>query len=230
MNSVSTRSRPGRPRAVPGHDEQVSPREQILDAAARLFVEHGFAGTSTRMIAEQAGMRQASMYYHFAGKDEIVVELLATSVRPSLEVVRSLPAELSPAAALLAVVTADLDTLSSTAHNIGVLYLLPELQGPGYSTFHSERDELRRAYGRLGVSASSSAGVEAEVDERMLGSLIMQLVEVVIELRRSGTPDATDREAIAAGCLRLCGLGPEQIRAATSDLSSVMAVRRPALG
>lgn len=51
----------------------MAPREEILDAAAGLFVDRGFEGTSTREIAEAVGIRQASVYYHFpSGKDEIL--------------------------------------------------------------------------------------------------------------------------------------------------------------
>jgi AcrR family transcriptional regulator len=76
-------ARVGRPRAVPDAGSPLSPREQILDAAAALFAEHGLSGTSTRAIAERVGIRQASLYYHFAGKDDLLVELLTRSVRPA---------------------------------------------------------------------------------------------------------------------------------------------------
>ena len=62
----------------------MAPRAQILDAAAELFVRQGLAATTTRQIADRVGIRQASLYYHFAGKDEILLELLTQSVRPSL--------------------------------------------------------------------------------------------------------------------------------------------------
>src|SRR5690606_6446151 len=71
-----SRVRPGRPRHLP--DKGVgTPREQVLEAAALLFTSKGFAATSTREIAEAVGIRQASLYYHFAGKDEILAALLA---------------------------------------------------------------------------------------------------------------------------------------------------------
>ena len=105
--------RPGRPRVVPNADSALSPRDQILDAAAALFVENGISATSTRAIAERVGIRQASLYYHFAGKDDMLVELLTTSVRPSLELVRGLeqlvPESASAAGALAALVVADVE-------------------------------------------------------------------------------------------------------------------------
>ena len=75
------RRRAGRPRLRPASDADVPPREEILDAAAGLFVSQGLAATTTRQIAERVGIRQASLYYYFAGKDEILLELLTQSVR-----------------------------------------------------------------------------------------------------------------------------------------------------
>ena len=44
---------------------------QILDSAYRLFTEKGFRGSSLRDIAEQSGIKAASIYNHFRSKEEI---------------------------------------------------------------------------------------------------------------------------------------------------------------
>ncbi len=46
-------------------------KEQILDSAYRLFTEKGFRGSSLRDIAEQSGIKAASIYNHFMSKEEI---------------------------------------------------------------------------------------------------------------------------------------------------------------
>lgn len=45
--------------------------ERILDAAERLFAEHGFDGTSMRMITGQAGVNLAAVNYHFGSKEAL---------------------------------------------------------------------------------------------------------------------------------------------------------------
>jgi AcrR family transcriptional regulator len=47
-------------------------REALLSAAARLFVEKGFAATTTRDIAKAVGMRSGSPFYHFRSKQELL--------------------------------------------------------------------------------------------------------------------------------------------------------------
>jgi TetR/AcrR family transcriptional regulator, cholesterol catabolism regulator len=48
---------------------------EIIDAAARMFAERGYHGTSTQAIADVLGMRQASLYYYFPSK-EAALELV----------------------------------------------------------------------------------------------------------------------------------------------------------
>ncbi|MBL7623111.1 TetR/AcrR family transcriptional regulator [Frankia sp. AgB1.8] len=224
VDQASTVSRAGRPRHRPQAASGVPARAQILDAAAALFTEHGFAATSTRMIAEKVGIRQASLYYHFATKDELLVELLSTSVRPSLDVVEQVGArgsQVGAAAALYAVAVADVRTLVTAPHNIGTLYLLPEAQGDGFAPFRAERQELQDAYGRLGAAAAAPS-VAADLAPGQLGELLIQLVEVVIQIRRTRQPTAGDATAIAASCLRLCGLDAGAVAAAATEARALL--------
>lgn len=51
---------------------EASRRDELLQAAARLFVEKGFAATTTRDIAEAVGMCSGSPFYHFRSKQELL--------------------------------------------------------------------------------------------------------------------------------------------------------------
>lgn len=63
--------------AASGADsEEQGTRQRILNTAARLFVERGYAGTSVRDIAAELGIANPSLYYHFKSKSEVLVELL----------------------------------------------------------------------------------------------------------------------------------------------------------
>jgi AcrR family transcriptional regulator len=50
-------------------------RSRILDAGERLFMEHGFDGTSMRMITSQAGVNLAAVNYHFGTKELLIQEV-----------------------------------------------------------------------------------------------------------------------------------------------------------
>src|SRR4051794_40782483 len=51
-------------------------RERILNAAAQLFAEHGFASASMPAIAELSGITAGSIYRHFTSKAELLLEVV----------------------------------------------------------------------------------------------------------------------------------------------------------
>jgi AcrR family transcriptional regulator len=69
--SANTRERPVQDRSNPNG----STRERILDIALELFTEQGYEATSLRDIAERLGTTKAALYYHFARKEDILLEL-----------------------------------------------------------------------------------------------------------------------------------------------------------
>lgn len=85
MNSDLTRSS-GR-----GFKRQAASAEvidAILEAAAEEFAAHGFDGTSTRRIAERAGVFQAQLGYHVGSKAEVwtaTVERLFERLREAID-------------------------------------------------------------------------------------------------------------------------------------------------
>jgi AcrR family transcriptional regulator len=62
-------------------------REDILDAAQRLFAARGFDATSTARVAAEAGVPNGLVFYYFASK----MELLLTLVRERARVEQLLP-------------------------------------------------------------------------------------------------------------------------------------------
>lgn len=49
-------------------------RRQILDAALGLFARRGYAGTTTKAIAAEAGITEGLIFHYFGGKTELLVE------------------------------------------------------------------------------------------------------------------------------------------------------------
>ncbi|MFE6648131.1 TetR family transcriptional regulator [Nocardioides sp. NPDC057772] len=212
MSSAARRPRPGRPRRIPEIDSKLTPRDQILDASARLFTQRGYAATSTRDIADAVGIRQASLYYHFAGKPGILEELLARTVRPTLDQLHKIDAiaeEQGAAGALYALVMIDTATLTEAPHNAGRLPSLPDVSSQKESTpYQAIHSDLVDAYARLGARVS---GLDVN------GILLAHLVEIVVALRSKGLDvDEATRHMVAASALRACGATQDQITIAAA--------------
>ena len=50
-----------------------SRRGEITETATALFLEKGFAGTSMSDLAQACGIRKASLYHHFPGKEDLFI-------------------------------------------------------------------------------------------------------------------------------------------------------------
>ena len=51
-------------------------RRHILDSAVQLFAEKGFSGTTTKEIAAAANVNEATIFRHFATKEQLYVAIL----------------------------------------------------------------------------------------------------------------------------------------------------------
>jgi TetR/AcrR family transcriptional regulator len=67
----SSQPTPSTARAAPD-----SGAERILAAAARLFAEAGYAGTSMQAVARAAGVSKSNVFHHFPGKEALFAEVI----------------------------------------------------------------------------------------------------------------------------------------------------------
>ena len=61
----------GRPRSASAH-------ARVLEAAGRLFAEHGIDGTSMDAIAESSGVSKATIYKHWPDKGALCLEVMSS--------------------------------------------------------------------------------------------------------------------------------------------------------
>jgi TetR/AcrR family transcriptional regulator len=94
-----------------------SRRDQILDAAERLFAARGFARTTIKQIGREAGVNSALLYYYFADKDRLYREVLQRFVvRLVARTMSGTAGSSPPDARLRAFVQAQAETLAENPH------------------------------------------------------------------------------------------------------------------
>jgi len=54
--------------------DQDSSRDRLIRAAGELIIEVGWAGITTRLISERAGVNNALIHYYFGSKDDLLLE------------------------------------------------------------------------------------------------------------------------------------------------------------
>lgn len=68
-------------------------RNEILDAADRLFGQKGFDGTSTNDILASVGIARGTLYYHFKSKEDIMDALIARYNQQIMDAARTIAAD-----------------------------------------------------------------------------------------------------------------------------------------
>ena len=68
-------------------------RAEILAAAERIFVEHGYEGATIRKIADEVGLSSTALYMHFSEKSEILHEICREAFAALLAVNQAILAE-----------------------------------------------------------------------------------------------------------------------------------------
>ncbi|MFC7850128.1 TetR/AcrR family transcriptional regulator [Arthrobacter sp. NPDC057388] len=61
-------------------------REQIIQTATDVFATEGFEGTALKRVAELVGVKEATLFHYFSGKQELLTAVLAERDRRSREI------------------------------------------------------------------------------------------------------------------------------------------------
>ena len=72
-------------------------RKRILDAAIRVFAEHGYHGARVGDIAEDAGVAHGLLYHYFASKDDVLRTIFLENWGALIERFRAVEASDEPA-------------------------------------------------------------------------------------------------------------------------------------
>lgn len=68
-----------------------SQKQKILGAAILVFADHGLEGATTRMLAAQAGVNSALIYYYFENKQSLFADAIRTALQRFFTSLQSRP-------------------------------------------------------------------------------------------------------------------------------------------
>ncbi|MEQ6901026.1 TetR/AcrR family transcriptional regulator [Nocardioides sp. YIM 152588] len=165
-----------------------SGRGPLVSSAVRNFTERGYHGTSMRDIASGAGVTVASIYHHFASKQEVLVHIMAGTLTDllSVTVAADEAADRTARARLEAVV--DAWVLFHTERQSEALIGASEirsLEGPGRDTVVGLRDEQEALFRSI-VTAGVESGEFATAYPREAARAILNMGSMVSSWYRPG--------------------------------------------
>ena len=116
-------------------------RQQILLAAERVFYEKGVAHASMEDVARAAGVTRGAIYWHFANRADLVLELYSSLPLPQEELIaRELEADNADVLGVLERVGREwLDVLAADEHRQRILSILLRCDAGGEFAAISER-------------------------------------------------------------------------------------------
>ena len=147
-------------------------RAKILEAAARVYSQHGFRGATTRLIAQEADVNEVTLFRTFGSKEALIEEALRTCAEQA-DFAR-LPAEPDdPERELAAWFAAHRAHIRQSRPLIiscmAELDTRPEVACSAARAPHRAWDELSRYLGRL----KELGLMDADVDINAAGSMFM---------------------------------------------------------
>lgn len=147
-------------------------RERILLEASRLFARLGYHAASTREIARRVGVRQPSLFHHFASKQAIMDELLTLNFDRAVLVAEEVQGWPGRAAArLIVILRADLRFVSSVPYDLSGTHGDDVLSDPAFRPW-SERQAALHEVWRALVAEATGAGDFVPYDPALVGLTI----------------------------------------------------------
>lgn len=142
----------------------------VLEAAARLFAQRGYAATSMRDIAQAASMLPGSLYYHFAAKEDLLAAVYESGVHDIVAAVREAVARRAePWDRLEAACVAHLETVLRRSDTAQVLIrVLPEQVPAAAARLRQLRVEYEDVFRELVAALPLAAGADRRTFRLML--------------------------------------------------------------
>jgi len=189
-------------------EKGASTRANIIAAARGLFARHGYDGTSTEAVLEEAKVSRGALYHHFENKEALFAAVLeAVEVDITAATARARANVTDPAAALCLAFDSFLDMASEA--EVRQIVLTDAHSVVGWQKWREieERHGLGRLKQALRMIAASGRLREDMIDV-FAHMLLASLIEVAFLVARSPDPAAaasTGRKAMRELLERLLG-------------------------
>ena len=163
--------------------------QRILDAAANVFREKGYAGTRLADIAAASGIQTGSMYYYFKSREHLVIEMVLVAWKRTDDLARlsvdALPADATALDRLSTALTAHLlSVLRNTMYTSALVRILGQIpDNVREQTVTHQRSYLGYLRGLI-EDAIASGEIRADIDPSVTTILITGALNWAVEWYR----------------------------------------------
>jgi AcrR family transcriptional regulator len=167
----------GRPR---GDGKPHLTRQRVFETCTKLIAEHGFAGTSIRMMATALDASPASLFNLFGSKDGLLNELISYAAQASLSFYDELKAvEADPEVLLYKSIYEEVIAVASADQDFVGIFYLPELRKPEFLSAQTVRTTMVAHYAGL-IDKCIVKGALKSDHSQLAAEQVFQLTETSI--------------------------------------------------
>jgi len=164
----------------PSEDAAGGRREEILQAAKRLFAEQGFRETNLNDVAELLGIRRQAFYYYFSSKEDILIELVTRAGRAVDSAQELLDSSLAPLDKLRELIKVHVRETLSDADIFRVqLDEVPKLQSARGEALRKEQEAYMQRVADV-IAAGQQDGSVMQMPSSALARLIIGMSTEVV--------------------------------------------------
>lgn len=182
MTEMNIVSQPNNTRAEDVSKKAYLTREDVLKVAARLIRNHGYHGTSTKMIADELGVGKSTIFHHIKSKQDMLFQILKEpmqKVYPNLQEIYS--RQLTSAQKLELTVTNHIINLVESLEVVAVLLQERDcLQPPFSEILGTVREGYLRIFRKI-IEDGVASGEFRCVDPKMAVLAILGMCNWLVQ-------------------------------------------------
>ena len=149
---------------------EVTDRERVLAASARLFREKGFERASVREIARACGILPGSLHYRYRSKDDILVDMMQLAIERTIHgIIEATSMIQDPLKKMQSALHAHLNVLMSGDYMVYVLlFEWRSLHGAAREQMIAERDRYEQYWHAILNELKTQGFIRKDVDVDLL--------------------------------------------------------------
>jgi AcrR family transcriptional regulator len=142
-------------------------RDEIVEAAQRVLVREGIAGTTLEAVAKEVGLTKAAIYYYFSSKDALLFELMYSAFSAQARVIHDeVEKTQSGGEAVSAIIRAMVTTFAPRMDDFRIAFLHGQLARPGSVTIEPEQFARIRPLNDLAYAGATKRLVDDWAKQR----------------------------------------------------------------
>lgn len=170
-------------------------KKQILKIAFDLFAKNGFKKTTTKTIAEKAGISEALLYKHFSSKKELYESIRNYTKKQINEIINKLPAKnaeinkIEDLKNYLYNFILNFLKLTEKKSKLIRLIMYAKLEDPEFSSLMIQPEEEPGSPLKSIFQKAIDKGLIKSVDSKLLSKYFFGIISSITEMKRITKPE-----------------------------------------